>query len=72
MKYTITVNLKELLKQKNISQKELSKMTGIREVTISEIVRNTKTGMNYSHFEKIAEALNVQDINELLKLNIEM
>lgn len=69
-KTTITVNLKEILKEKNISQKELALMTGIRESTISEISRNSKTVLNFEHFEKICEVLDIKDIRELIKLTV--
>ncbi|HLQ83083.1 MAG TPA: helix-turn-helix transcriptional regulator [Pseudogracilibacillus sp.] len=35
------------------TQKELAKMTKIRESTISDIVRGTRTFLNYGHLKKL-------------------
>lgn len=66
MNYRIELKVKELLKQKNISQKELAKIANIRESTVSDIVRGTRTGINFEHLSRIAEALDVQDITQLI------
>ncbi len=71
MKYAIKMRLKELLDERGITQKELSEKTGIRQSTISEICRNSKTVMNFKHIVKIAEVLEIQDIREIIDLNIE-
>ncbi len=42
-------------------------MTGIREMQISFLSRNVGTGINKEHLEKIAEALQINDISELLE-----
>lgn len=41
-------------------------MSSIRESTISDIVRGTRTVINFEHLSKIAEALQVEDIRELI------
>ena len=41
-------------------------ITGLRENTISNIVRGTKTAINFEHLEKIANALSVSDIREIM------
>lgn len=66
MNYRIELKVKELLKQKNISQKELAKIANMRESTVSDIVRGTRTGINFEHLSRIAEALDVQDITQLI------
>lgn len=70
MKYSIRIRLKELLNERGITQKELAKKTSIRESTISEICRNSKTTMNFKHITKIAEVLEIKDISEIIELNI--
>ena len=62
----IKIRLQEILRERHISQKKLSQMTGIRPGTISEICRNTKRVMNFSHVASIAHALNITDIRELV------
>lgn len=66
MNYEIKLMIKELIEKRGITQKKLSQMSGVRESTISDIVRGTRTVINYEHLSKIAEALNVTDIKELI------
>ena len=66
MGYAVKLKIKDLLEKRGITQKELSKLTGIRESTISEIVREGKTVLNFEHMARIAEALQVTDIRELM------
>lgn len=56
----------EALESRKLSQKKLAEMSGIRESTISDIVRGTRTVINFEHLSKIAEALEVTDIRELI------
>lgn len=64
----IRVRLKEVLKEQGMSQKELAKKTGLRESTISDICRNSRTVINFEHLAKIAEAIEIVDIAELLEM----
>ena len=50
----IKLKIKGLLVKRGITQKELSKLTGIRESTISEIVRESKTVLNFEHLARLA------------------
>lgn len=70
MSYTIRVRLKEILEEKALTQKDLAKMTSIRESTISDICRGSRTVMNFDHIAKIAEALKIKDIRDLIELKI--
>ena len=63
---TIEVKLKQLMKENNLTQEQLSEMTGIRRATISEISTNGKTAMNRVHLSRIAEVLEIEDIRELI------
>ena len=53
-------------RKKGMTQKTLAQLSGIRESTISDIVRGTRTVINFEHLSKIAEALKVNDIRELI------
>ena len=55
--YKVKLKVKELLEERNITQKKLAQISGIRESTISDIVRGTRTVINFEHLSKIAEAL---------------
>ena len=65
-KYVVKLKVKEALDKRELSQKRLAEMSGIRESTISDIVRGTRTVINFEHLSKIAEALEITDIRELI------
>ena len=58
--------IKEAIEERGITQKKLAEMSGLRESTISDIVRGTRTVINFEHLSKIAEALEIDNITELI------
>ena len=64
--YQIKLKVKELLAEREITQKKLAQMSGIRESTISDIVRGTRTVINFEHLSKVAEALEIDNISQLI------
>lgn len=70
-KLRIHIYLKDVLKRKGVSQKELAEMTGIRPAAISELANNMRSSINREHIEIIAEALNLQRLDELIRFDIE-
>ena len=65
-KYIVKLKIKETIEERGITQKKLAEMSGIRESTISDIVRGTRTVINFEHLSKIAEALEIDNITELI------
>ena len=65
-KYVVKLKVKDALDKRELSQKKLAEMSGIRESTISDIVRGTRIVINFEHLSKIAEALEITDIRELI------
>ncbi|MEI3143452.1 MAG: helix-turn-helix transcriptional regulator [Oscillospiraceae bacterium] len=65
MNYRIELKVKDLLEQNHITQKRLAEIANMRESTISDIVRGTRTVINFEHLSRIAEALDIQDISQL-------
>ncbi len=65
-KYVVKLKVKDALDKRELSQKGVAEMSGIRESTISDIVRGTRTVINFEHLSKIAEALEITDIRELI------
>ena len=63
-KYVVKLKIKEAIEKRGITQKKLAELSGIRESTISDIVRGTR--INFEHLSKIAEALEVDHITELI------
>lgn len=66
MSYLVKVKVKEILEERKITQKKLAELSGIRESTISDIVRGSRTVINFEHLSKIAEALKITDIREII------
>lgn len=62
----IEIKLKELLKEINMEQKELAELTGLSSRTVSELVNNKTERIPKAALVKIAIALNVNDIRELI------
>lgn len=64
----IRLNLKNIMSERNITQMELSEMTGIRQATISDLVNNKGTQMYLPNLEKICYVLSITDISEIVYL----
>ncbi|WNF07435.1 helix-turn-helix domain-containing protein [Brevibacillus borstelensis] len=43
-------------------------MTGIAQSTISPMVRNIKERIDLDHIRRIAEALGIRDMNEIIRI----
>ena len=53
----IKIHLSELLKQRKMQQCDLSKLTGIREATISDICHGTCISIKIRQIDRICQAL---------------
>lgn len=71
MRRRIYVKLSEVLKKREITQLELSERSGVRQAAISELSRNIRDSINIRHLERIADALNIDDIAELIEIRKE-
>ncbi|WP_258000375.1 helix-turn-helix domain-containing protein [Bacillus sp. Marseille-P3661] len=67
----LVIRLGDLLKEKGITQKELAEMTGMRPNAVSNLARGVVERITIDHIERIANALKVEDINELVTLELE-
>ncbi len=63
----IRLCLDEVLREKNMSQRKLSELTGIYPNAIGSMCRNTGTSINKEHLGKIADALAIDDIRVLIR-----
>ncbi len=68
MSYRVKLRVKELLEEKELTQKKLAELAGVRESTISDIVRGSRTVINFEHLGKIATALKISDIRKIIDL----
>lgn len=62
----IVIKLRDLLRQRGMTQKELAQKSELREATISELVNSERRVLNKEHLTKIAEVLEIKDIRELV------
>ncbi|ETT72050.1 helix-turn-helix transcriptional regulator [Paenibacillus sp. FSL R7-0204] len=64
----IVVNIADLAKKHKISMRELSRLSHVRHAALSELANGKRESINFSHIIRIAEALNIQDIREIIDL----
>lgn len=64
----IYIKIKELLKKHNLTQLELSDMSGVPPATLSDLVNGRRNSLNKKHLAAIAHALGIEDIRELIEL----
>ena len=66
MTKNVNFKLKELISNSNMTQKEIASKAGIRENTLSDLLKNDKKGIRFSTLEKLANVFDIQDINEII------
>ncbi|MEC0209545.1 helix-turn-helix transcriptional regulator [Paenibacillus ehimensis] len=67
----VRCNLKAILEERGMEQKELAQITGIREATISELCRDINKMFPRTVIDKIADALQIDDLNLLISIQNE-
>lgn len=60
--------LNELLYKHNLSIHQLHLLTGIRRATLSELANGKRQRIQFDHISKIANALEIDDINEIITI----
>lgn len=66
----IVIKLSDLLEEHNMSQHELSRLTGVRQPTINAMCRNQTKRIPLDNLANICEVLNC-DISDILELTKE-
>ena len=56
-----------MLHQEGISLRQLSRLTDIYHAALSELANPKRQNINFNHIEKIADALDIKDIREIIK-----
>lgn len=64
----VKVKIHELVNQRGISLRELSRLTDIRHAALSELANQKRQNINFSHIEKIADTLELDDIREIIDI----
>lgn len=63
----IRIKVKEILIERGLTQRDLAKLTEIREATLSQIVRGNVDKINLEYLEKIMFALELKDFNDVFE-----
>jgi putative transcriptional regulator len=58
--------LSGLIKQRGISLRELSRLSDVRHAALSELANRKRANINFAHIEKIADALGIDDIRDII------
>lgn len=64
----VKLRLKEQLDKRGMQQKELAEMAKIRPATINDLYHDRSKQIPREVIEKIANALDIDDINELITI----
>ncbi|MEK4229509.1 helix-turn-helix domain-containing protein [Solibacillus sp. FSL H8-0538] len=64
----LEVKLKQLMKERNVTQVQLAEMTGLRQAAISELVNNQRQSIRKEYLEKICEVFGITRIEDILEL----
>ncbi|MCF2719642.1 helix-turn-helix domain-containing protein [Paenibacillus peoriae] len=67
----LNIRLKEVLKERNMTQMQLSEKSGVNQARISQLCKNGRQEVNLLMLEKIAHALDIKDISILLQFEEE-
>lgn len=68
MSKKVVIHIKSLVEKNEISLRELSRLTDIRHAALSELANQKRENINFRHIEKIADALDIDDIREIISL----
>jgi putative transcriptional regulator len=67
MERRVRVKIKELLAEYDISLRKLSLMTDIGHSILSELSNQKRKSIYFEHLVKIADALDIEDMNKIIE-----
>lgn len=67
----VVLRLDEILKERDLSQGDLHRMTGIRVATLNEFVNAKKQSINVLHLVAIMSALRISDVREIFDIQFD-
>jgi putative transcriptional regulator len=69
MSKRVQINIKALTTKHNISLRELARLSDINHATLSNLSTGKRKNIHFAHIERIAEALGISDIREIIELD---
>lgn len=64
----VRLQINQLLYNRDISLTQLHVKTGIRLAALSELANGKRQRIQFEHLEKIVQALDIEDMNELFSI----
>lgn len=64
----VEIGLKELVKNRGISLRELARLSDIEPSIINKLANGKREKIYLPHIERIADALEIDDISEIIRL----
>lgn len=64
----VQLQLNQLMHKHRLSITQLHIKTGIRRATLSELANGRRQRIQFEHLDKIVNALNIKDMNELFQI----
>lgn len=68
MERNIKICLKELVESRNMSLRELARLSDIEPSIINKLANNKHERICLAHLERISEALKIDNINEIIRI----
>ncbi|WP_370684192.1 MULTISPECIES: helix-turn-helix domain-containing protein [Enterococcus] len=61
--------INDLLAERNMSLRELARLSGIEPSNLSNLANGKRKRIYLEHIERIADALEIEDISRIMRLN---
>jgi transcriptional regulator with XRE-family HTH domain len=71
MSKKVIVKISNLAKSHDLTFEQLSEITGVRAAALNELANGKRQRIQFDHIQRIAEALNITDIREIIDLEEE-
>lgn len=68
MEKVIQINIRQLADKKGMSLRELARLSDIEPATLNKLANNKRKRVHIAHLERIAETLNITDMNDLMTI----
>jgi len=68
MSKRVRINIDRILEKNGLTQAQLKEITGVRQAAISQLSRGFVSRISIDHIERIANALEIDDISEIISL----
>ena len=66
MNRIVVIKLKEVLLEKGMTIRKLSRLSDVRHSAISELANQKRINVHFHHLARIADALDINDMNRII------